>query len=231
MTQFFEMKSTPMDSQWDLGFLESQKNELTLVLSTIEQRYFAKEIAEGTYMPRFHTGFAHSEQVSKWPIVAYLFTALFCLGCSTACHWFADKDHRLCRIVTTLDYWGITILILGSVYPSISYRYACGPLIVYRYVFVVLLTVATLGCMVVTVKPTFLKPTPKAILFIGFGLFCVIPTVTLYILDDRENGLAPGLEPFTWSTLAYLVGLTFYMAKFPERVSKNGRFDILFSSH
>lgn len=130
-----------------------------------------------------------------------------------------------------MDYWGITILILGSVYPFISYRYACGYLIVYRYVFVILLTIATIGCMVVTLKPTFLKPTPKAILFLGFGVFCIIPTVTLYILNDSEYGLAPGLDPFTWSSLSYLVGLTFYMSKFPERVSKNGRFDILFSSH
>ena len=174
---------------WDYGFIESQKNELTLVLSTMEQSFFAQEIQDGSYMPQLNTGFAHSEQVSKWPIVAYLMTALFCLGCSTACHWFSDKDMRMCRIVATLDYWGITILILGSIYPFISYRYACGYLIVYRYIFVSILTLLTIGCMVITVSPTFLKPTPKAVLFIGFGAFCFVPTLTLYILDDPENGL------------------------------------------
>ena len=78
---------------------------------------------------------------------------------------------------------------------------------------------------------TFLKPTPKAILFISFGVFCAVPTITLYILDDSANGLKPGLAPFSWATLSYLVGMTFYMTRFPERLSKTGRFDILFSSH
>ena len=122
------------------------------MLSTVEQYIYKDEISKGNYMPRFHTGFAHSEEVSKWPIVAYLFTALFCLSCSSACHWFADKNKKLCRIVATLDYWGITILILGTCYPFISYRYACGYLIIYRYVFVVILTVITALCMLVTVN-------------------------------------------------------------------------------
>jgi len=90
----------------------------------------------------------------------------------------------MCRIVATLDYWGITILILGSVYPFISYRYACGDLIIYRYVFISILTLLTFGCMVITVSPTFLKPLPKMILFLGFGAFVAVPTAALYILDD-----------------------------------------------
>ena len=169
-------------------------------------------------MPRFHTGFAHSEEVSKWPIVAYLCTALFCLGCSTICHWFYDKDpKKLGRIVATLDYWGIVILINGTSYPFISYRYACGYLIVYRYVFVVILSILTLVLMVVTMYPTFLKPIPKAILFSSFGLFCLVPAITLYVIDDHENGLKPGLDPFTWSTMFYFIGMTFFVTKFPER--------------
>jgi len=120
---------------------------------------------------------------------------------------------------------------MGSNYPFISYRYACGYLIVYRYVFIVILSVLTVGCMIITVKSTFLKPTPKAILFVSFGAFCLVPTIVLYILNDREYGMEPGLAPFSWSVMSYLVGMTFYITKFPERLSKNGRFDILFSSH
>ena len=228
LSEFFSAK----DTSWDFGLIKSQTNELTLVLSTLEQSYYAEEISDGSYMPRFHTGFAHSEEVSKWPIVAYLITALFCLGCSTICHWFYDKDpNNLGRIVATLDYWGIVILINGTSYPFISYRYACGYLIVYRYVFVVILSVLTLVLMVVTMYPTFLKPIPKAILFSSFGLFCLVPAITLYVIDDHENGLKPGLDPFTWSTMFYAIGLTFFVTKFPERQSKTGRFDILFSSH
>jgi len=200
-------------------------------MSHLEYAFYGDEINSGKRQPLFHTGFAHSEEVSKWPIVAYLFTALFCLGCSTACHWFADKNKKLLQIVSILDYWGITILILGTCYPFISYRYACGYLIVYRYIFVVILTILTTICIFVTINATFLKPVPKAILFISFGVFCMIPTITLYIINDSEYGLKPGLAPFSWSTMFYLIGLTFYVTKFPERVSKTGRFDILFSSH
>jgi len=191
----------------------------------------SRQIREGTYTARFNRGFAHAEDVSKWPIVAFLFTALFCLGSSTACHWFYAKEKRLCRMLTTLDYWGITTLILGTSYPFISYRYACGYLVVYRYIFVVILTLITVACMVVTMYPAFLRVGPKAILFISFGFFCFVPTIVLYLLDDPDYGLHPGLAPFTWSSMSYLIGLTFFATKFPERLSTTGRFDLIFSSH
>jgi len=130
-----------------------------------------------------------------------------------------------------LDYWGIIILILGSGYPFISYRYACGYLIIYRYVFVIILSIVTVFCMIATVNSTFLKPKPKAILFVTFGVLQLVPTIVLFILNDRENGLTPGLAPLSWSVLPYLVGMTFFMTTFPERVSKTGRFDIFLSSH
>ena len=210
---------------WDFGYFESQKNELTLVASIIEQRLFAKEIREGTYEPRFHVGFHRSEEVSKWPLVAFLMTALTCLGCSTLCHWLWSKHKNLCIILTTLDYWGIVLLIMGTSYPFISYRYACGYLIVWRYIFVTILTVCTIVCMVVTMNPTFLKPLPKMILFSCFGLFNFVPTIVLFALNDREYGLKPSMAPFTWSSLFYLTGMGFFAAKFPERFSKTGRFD------
>ena len=216
---------------WDFGFVESQKNELTLVASTIEQSLFAKEISEGTYLPRFHVGFHRSEEVSKWPLVAFLITALVCLGCSTMCHWFWSKHKNLCIILTTLDYWGIVLLILGTSYPFISYRFACGYMIVYRYVFVSILTLCTIACMFVTMNPTFLKPLPKIILFSSFGLFNFVPTLVLYSLNDKEYGLKPSMAPFTWSSLTYLVGMCFFASKFPERFSKSGRYDIFPSSH
>ena len=179
----------------------------------------------------FHTGFKHSEDVSKWPIVAFMLTALCCLGCSTSCHWFWCKHKKLCTVLTCLDYWGITLLIMGTSYPFISYRYACGYLIVWRYIFVIILTICTMLCMWVTMNPTFLKIGPKVALFSGFGIFCFVPTIVLYALDDKEYGLEPTMAPFTWSTLFYLIGMTFFAAKFPERMSKTGRFDMFPQSH
>ena len=140
-------------------------------------------------MPRFKIGFPHAEEVSKWPLVAFLITALTCLGASTVCHWFWPKHKQMCSVVTTLDYWGITLLIMGTSYPFISYRFACGYMIIYRYVFVCILALLTILCMFITMNPTFLKPVPKIILFSIFGLFNLVPTITLYALDDPLYGL------------------------------------------
>jgi hypothetical protein len=30
--------------------------------------------------------YGRAELVTKWPLVAYMLTALFCLGCSSVCH-------------------------------------------------------------------------------------------------------------------------------------------------
>lgn len=216
---------------WNFGLIKSQQNELSSVLSTIEQSLFAEQIKNGAYKPVFHTGFKHSEDVSKWPIVAFLITALCCLGCSTMCHWFWAKNCKLCNVFTCLDYWGITLLIMGTSYPFISYRYACGYLIVWRYIFVIILTICTTLCMVVTVNPTFLKDLPKMILFCSFGIFCFVPTLVLYIIDDPDYGLKPGMAPLSWGVLCYLVGMAFFAAKFPERMTKSGRFDNFLQSH
>lgn len=201
-------------------------------LAQAERFFYAESIAEGSYTPRLqHVGFKKSEEVSKWPLVAFLLTALFCLGCSTTCHWFADKNHKLCRVVATLDYWGITTLIVGTNYPFISYRYACGYMIVWRYVFTSLQVVFTIGCMVATVNQTFLRPGPKAILFMAFGAMNLVPTVVLFIIYNPDLALEPGIQPYSWGVLFYLLGLTFFLTRFPERYSKTGRYDKFGSSH
>lgn len=85
--------------------------------------------------------------------------------------------------------------------------------------------------MFITIKERFLKPIPKVILFVIFGAFCLVPTITLYFVYEPEYALHPGLAPYSWSIMFYLIGMTFYVSKFPERCSKSGKFDIWLSSH
>ena len=85
--------------------------------------------------------------------------------------------------------------------------------------------------MFVTINEKFLKPTPKVILFLSFGLFCFLPTIVLYIIYQPGYALEPGAAPYTFPLASYLIGLTFYVSKFPERCSKSGKFDYLLSSH
>lgn len=94
-----------------------------------------------------------AEIVTKWPLVAYLLTAMFCLGCSTACHLTYVKSAKVSKAVSCLDYWGIAALFLGSAYPYVGYNFACGPMIFWRYVFSTLLTICAGAVMVLTTLP------------------------------------------------------------------------------
>lgn len=169
--------------------------------------------------------------VNKWPLVAYLITAMFCLGCSTTCHLCYVKSQRISKITSNLDYWGIAILFLGSAYPFISYKYACGPYIVWRYIFISMITLLTVLCMVVTVKSAFLNSINKAILFTSFGVSVLIPTAGLAFWKDPRYTLEPNLLPYSWAALAYIIGMIIFVTKVPERYSKSGRYDFFGSSH
>ena len=122
-----------------------------------------------------------AEKVNTWPIIAYLLTAMFCLGFSTICHLCFVKSPQISRIVTNLDYWGIAILFLGSSYPFISYKYACGSFIFWRYIFMTCISVLTLACMFITIRSSFDTPGKRALLFTAFGASVLVPQVGLYL--------------------------------------------------
>ena len=156
---------------------------------------------------------------------------MFCLGCSTVCHLCYVKNERISKIVSNLDYWGIALLFLGSTYPFISFKYACGHYIVYRYIFVTIITMFTVACMFLTVKSAFMKPLNRALLFTAFGVSVLVPTVGLCWWKDPQYTLEPNLMPYSWTLITYLVGMIIYVTKVPERFSKSGRFDYFGSSH
>ena len=118
---------------------------------------------------------------------------MFCLGASTLCHTCFVKDAVISNRVTSLDYWGISILFLGTTYPFISFKYACGPYIVWRYIFVSIITVLTGICMFVTLKDSFVNPVARSALFTLFGISAMIPTYGLAIWGDSKYTLEPNL--------------------------------------
>lgn len=156
---------------------------------------------------------------------------MFCLGFSTICHLCFVKSPRISRIVSSLDYWGIAVLFLGSSYPFISYKYACGVYIFWRYIFMACITILTLACMYITLKSSFDSPNKRALLFTAFGASVLVPKVGLEFWKDEQYTLEPNLAPFGLAILAYVIGLFFYVSKVPERFSKTGRFDYIGSSH
>ena len=182
-------------------------------------------------MRRFYHDARRAETVTKWPLVAMMLTAMFCLGASTFCHTYYCQSHKISRIVSCLDYWGISILFLGTTYPFISFKYACGPYIVWRYIFVSIITVMTGLCMYVTMSDKFLSPKPRVTLFVIFGLSTAIPTFGLAFWGDSQYTLDANLIEFSYALLAYIIGLGFYVSRVPECLSKTGRYDFFGHSH
>lgn len=173
-----------------------------------------------------------SELVTKWPLVAYLLTVLFCLGLSTACHLLYVRNERVCKLVSHLDYWGIALLLLGSCYPIISYKYACGPFIVWRYIFTTIISLLTGVCMWASVAKSVAAHESRRVFL--FGLFltsCMVPIAILYLWHDPKYSLKPNMMPYM-TPIAYLAaGVFFYVLRLPERWSTSGKFDLLGASH
>ena len=66
-----------------------------------------------------------SDYVPAWPILVFLASAMFCLGCSAIYHLFNCHSPNIDNALSRLDYGGISVLIAGSVCPFIWYTYAC----------------------------------------------------------------------------------------------------------
>lgn len=172
-----------------------------------------------------------AEVVTKWPLMAFLLTALFCLGSSATCHLCYVRSEKVSFILTSVDYWGICILFLGSCYPYISFKYACGPFIAWRYIFTSIITVLTALCMWATVQKTFMTPVRRVSLFTLFFISCLCPFVMLYIWHDPAYSLAPEPGLYIWPVICYAIGIFFYISRIPECFSKTGAYDFVGASH
>mmetsp|Transcript_20112 Transcript_20112/g.24794 ORF Transcript_20112/g.24794 Transcript_20112/m.24794 type:complete len:179 (-) Transcript_20112:434-970(-) len=134
----------------DQGMLHSQRAEFQVFYHTLKnylgQILVSTELEDATVAIQPEM-ISRAEIVTKWPLLAYLITAAFCMGLSTTCHLCWVKNEKVSKMVTYLDYWGIALILLGSAYPYISFKYACGPFIVWRYIFTSIISVLTLIAM------------------------------------------------------------------------------------
>ena len=172
---------------------------------------------------------AYAEQVSQWPLVAFLITAMCCLGSSATCHLCYVKDKNISDWVSIFDYWGIAVLFLGSCYPFISYKYACGPFIVWRYIFTSIISVLVVACMYATMTPMSSKR--RAGLFSLFAASCTIPTGGLVMWHDERYSMPPNLMPFIYPIICYAIGMTIFLKRIPECWDKTGKYDLCGNSH
>jgi adiponectin receptor len=116
------------------------------------------------------------QQVSRWPLLVYILSALACLLCSTMFHLFNAHSHQVKSYMNSLDYAGIAILICGSFFPPIYYMFFCDSSFIWLYLSTISLSSAVV--FGVTLSSDFQKPHCRwfrGVIFLMLGLFGVVP--------------------------------------------------------
>ena len=172
-----------------------------------------------------------------YPIVIFITSAIICLGLSAVFHLFYIANPRICKILQKLDYAGISILNFGSSFSMFFYYFYCDKTLNMAYTGAV-----SLACVVVffvSLSDWIDRPeaqTLKGLMYACLGLCNLLPVghiVYLGIEHQKTQGALPLNSCFVGIVLMaafYLIGVTIYILKFPERWFPK-RFDIWMNSH
>lgn len=175
--------------------------------------------------------------LSRWPIIVFLLTAVFCLLCSAIYHAFCCISVRANQVLRRLDYAGISILITGSCFPVYVYGFYCQPL--YSQIYLSVIGFTSLVVFFVSLTEKIHQPeygTIKSLMYGALGLFAAVPGTHLVYLNMTASGINDNLD-FLPSTpyyltmgISYLGGLAIYASKYPEKACP-GKFDLWGHSH
>ena len=77
---------------YDLGYFHNQQADFNVLYITMKQYLNLS----GADQSELDYGFARAEIVTKWPLVAFLGTTLFCLAMSTLLHLCWVRDEKTC---------------------------------------------------------------------------------------------------------------------------------------
>jgi adiponectin receptor len=175
-------------------------------------------------MPLFHQAI--------W--ATFFLTAITCFAGSTIYHLFFPQSIAAVYWLGILDFTGIAALVLGSYFPPVFYGFYCFPFWQRLYI-----TGISLLGTVTLVAPWFRFFHSQRYLVVRVCLYAmvavagVVPAVHSYFLlqtiryDDSFDEVYYRLYVMYG---LYVVGVTFYISKFPESRFP-GKFDIWLNSH
>lgn len=169
--------------------------------------------------------------ITVWPIVGNIFAAVFCLSCSAVYHLLHVKSTNVSTVLARLDYGGISVLIIGTVYAVIHYSFACDEVFTKRLTWGVGLGIACATCFVLTLIPdcdTAKCRPAKGFMFIACGL----STVGVFVHLGYSNEYQLSYEWYNYAIggAIYIIGALIYVLRVPERC-KPGAFDLCGASH
>ena len=153
------------------------------------------------------------------------------MAMSATCHLCWVHSEEVSHLVTCLDYWGIAILLMGSAYTYISFKYACGPFVIWRYIFTSIIAFLCILAMIGSVSKSIMTPCRRLILFLSFSASCLIPVILLYFWHDPKYSLQPNFGHYWYPFWTLSLGAFFYIKRIPEKWSRTGRYDLLGASH
>lgn len=94
---------------------------------------------------------------------------------------------------------------------------ACGGMVKARYCFISLITICTIACMFLMMKPKFASPTLRACVFICFAGSFLAPLLYASINFDATTTMPPEYGHLAMVGTIYFVGVIIYLSKIPER--------------
>ena len=164
----------------------------------------------------------------------YLLSVFLCFLFSSIMHCFHPYTEAVCHKLVKLDYFGISIAILGFYTIFIYYAFYCherNQIIYYTLCNVLgIITIVTNCFSKFSISNQHRKL--RAIVFFSFCASILVPLIHR-IIEDYDNEAGFYVE-FKYSTVTgILVGLSlfFYITKIPEKYLNRGIFNYIFTSH
>ena len=207
-----------------------KKKNLLLIPQKIKKLLKFDQIME-TLLPSLNYNLEY------YPIVIFIFSAIFCLGSSAIFHLFNEMDKKIFKILHKIDLAGISILIMGSCFPITYYYFYCLPYHRFCYSFFSCFT--CIGVFVISMGDRIHKAENnhlKGLMYGTLGISNVVPVSHLAYLSlfasEKNDLLPPTFVFFGFFMMAflYLFGLVFYIKRFPEKYYPK-KFDIWCNSH
>lgn len=184
-----------------------------------------------------HFMFLSSEEFSsgfleKIVWIGYLLCATIMLTCSWTFHASYCRSYSTFCLASKLDYAGISFMIVGSFTPWLFYTFYCEKLL-FR-VYFSCIAVLGIACIIFSLAKKFAQPEYRPVragLFVGMGLFAVIPVVHM---SFKVGFMVLFVDMHLWTLLlmavCYIGGAAIFALRFPERFFP-GKFDRFMSSH
>lgn len=172
-----------------------------------------------------------SAPAARRPIYFFIGTAMACLAGSAIYHLFGTANSSWSTVLATLDFVGITALIVGSFVPILFYGFYEQRF--FRTLYLSLICGLGGVLLVLALTPLFHLERYRelrTLLFASLGLSGAVPVLHM-LFHNEFNELSRFVLLGTCLTGgAYLCGTAFYISRFPE-VLAPGRFDLALSSH